>query len=98
MTVGRDGRYLAWIRTLPCLVCGRASEAHHTGPHGLGKKADDSTAIPLCTEHHTMGQSAYHRIGRVRFEQRFGVVIADVVRRLNLRWRERLQEGSCLRG
>jgi hypothetical protein len=93
MTLQRDGRYLDWIRSLPCLVCGRPAEAHHTGPHGLGKKADDSTAIPLCTEHHTMGRSAYHRIGCAAFESRFGLVVANLVRLLNQRWKERLQRG-----
>ena len=35
----RDPRYLAWIRTLPCVVCGstRRIEASHTGPTGSGR-------------------------------------------------------------
>ena len=46
----RDPRYLAWIRTQPCVVCGsaRGIEASHTGPHGLGQKSPDTSAIPLC--------------------------------------------------
>ncbi len=82
----RDWRYLQWIRTLPCVACGRSpSEAHHTGPHYMKVKASDYTAIPLCTEHHTMGQYAYHKLGRVRFETVFGVSIAALVEKFN-RW------------
>jgi hypothetical protein len=81
----RDWRYLAWIRTLPCVVCGGRAEAHHTGPHGRGVKASDYTAIPLCTEHHTGGQYAYHKLGRVRFESTFVVCVATLVEKFN-RW------------
>src|ERR1039458_8595195 len=49
--------YLAWIRTLPCVVCLRVSggatviEAAHTnvlGRRGMGQKTTDFSAIPLC--------------------------------------------------
>jgi hypothetical protein len=62
----RDRRYLAWIRTLPCVVCGstRRIEASHTGPHGLGQKSPDSSAIPLCYRHHRTGPDSYHRLAR----------------------------------
>jgi hypothetical protein len=45
----RNAKYLAWIRTHPCVVCGgaRGIEASHTGPHGLGLKSPDSSAIPF---------------------------------------------------
>ena len=61
----RNPRYLAWIRTLPCLICGarRSIEASHTGPHGLGQKSPDSSAIPLCTKHNRTGKDSYHKLG-----------------------------------
>ena len=33
-------------------VCTAPVEAHHAGRRGLGQKADDNTAIPLCRRHH----------------------------------------------
>ncbi len=54
----RNPHYLAWIRTLPCVVCGSTGwiEASHTGPHGLGQKSSDYSAIPLCAKHHRTGE------------------------------------------
>ena len=80
----RDPRYLAWIRTLPCLVCGsmRGIEASHTGPHGLGQKSPDSSAIPLCAKHHRTGTDSYHRLGPRKFSQTHSLDIPAIVRRL----------------
>jgi hypothetical protein len=59
-TVQSDPDYLAWVRTLSCVLacvaeclCNGPVEAHHAGRRpGTGIKADDRTAIPLCTKHH----------------------------------------------
>ena len=50
----RDSQYLAWIRTLGCAACGelRDIHAHHTKTGGMGIKASDYTAIPLCPRCH----------------------------------------------
>jgi len=48
-------RYLEWIRTLPCCVCGLSgqSEAHHEPPKGMGGgHSGDFDAVPLCVECH----------------------------------------------
>lgn len=52
--VVRDKRYLDWIRKQPCASCRiiGQSQAHHEGSHGVGIKADDMTAIPLCFRCH----------------------------------------------
>lgn len=50
-----DEAHLAFIRTLPCLICGRPSEAHHllrTPERGIGRKSDDRHTVPLCDPHH----------------------------------------------
>lgn len=54
----RDGRYLAFVRRRPCLLCGAPapSHAHHHGRRGLGQKTDDYRTIPLCARDH----DAYH--------------------------------------
>jgi hypothetical protein len=92
----RDRRHLAWIRTLPCVVCGstRGIEASHTGPHGLGQKSPDSSAIPLCYRHHRTGPESYHRLGARRFAQVHNLDIPAIVRRLNLKPAIRIESGT----
>jgi hypothetical protein len=87
----RDSRYRAWIRTLPCAACGCSwnVEAAHTGSDGgMSMKASDYSCIPLCTNCHTMATDSYHRIsgGRQGFEISRGIVIAELVARLNRVW------------
>lgn len=50
----RDPAYLRFVRQFPCIGCGvqRRIEAMHTGPHGLGQKASDMTALPGCQTCH----------------------------------------------
>ena len=87
----RDAGYLQWIRTLTCVACqseGR-SEAAHTADHGLGQKAPDTDAIPLCAVCHRTGPQAYHRLGRAAFERAHRVSCRRVVMRLQAEWRER---------
>jgi hypothetical protein len=51
----RSLRYLEWIRTLPCCVCGMPgqSEAHHEPPKGIGGgHSTDYDAVPLCLGDH----------------------------------------------
>lgn len=53
----RDESYLAHIRTLPCIICGKQhrSEAHHirdTRTSGMAIKSPDVYALPLCHDCH----------------------------------------------
>ncbi|WP_277810667.1 DUF968 domain-containing protein [Chromohalobacter canadensis] len=53
----RSPDYLAWVRTLPCCACGVSPcDAHHMvgmyGVGGMGLKAEDSMAMPLCRACH----------------------------------------------
>src|ERR1700682_5164456 len=91
----RNSRYLAWIRTQPCCVCGskKAIEASHTGPHGLGQKSPDSSAIPLCAKHHRTGADSYHRLGPRKFWEKHNLNIPAIVRRLNLKPMVRVEAG-----
>jgi len=91
----RNSRYLAWIRTQPCVVCGatRGIEAAHTGPHGLGQKSPDPSAIPLCQKHHRTGKDSYHRLGSRRFSGLHKLDIPDIVWRLNLKPTIRVESG-----
>jgi len=82
----RNWRYLAWIRTLPCAACGTTpAQAAHTGDDGGGsQKASDYSCVPLCHECHAEYDNGQESKGL--FEEASGVVMADLVRRLNHDW------------
>ena len=94
----RNPRYLAWIRSQPCCVCGitRTIEAAHTGPHGLGQKSPDSSAIPLCRNHHRTGTDSYHQLGPRKFAQIHSLDLRAIVRRLNAKPEIRIESGSFI--
>jgi hypothetical protein len=53
----RSDEYLAWVRTLPCVISGQpADEAHHIigvgGYSGVGLTAPDWAAMPVTREAH----------------------------------------------
>ncbi len=89
---------LAWIRTLPCVVCGATGwiEASHTGPHGLGQKSSDYSAIPLCSKHHRNGSDSYHKLGPRRFSEVHNLDLRALVSRLNLKPQVRLESGCFI--
>jgi len=92
----RSAKYLAWIRTQPCLVCRstRWIEAAHTGPHGLGQKSPDTSAVPLCAAHHRTGKDSYHRLGPRKFAEVHNLDLAAIVQRLNRKPVVRIQNGE----
>jgi hypothetical protein len=49
-------KYIEWVKTLPCVACGRpADDAHHLighGQGGMGTKAHDIHVLPLCRADH----------------------------------------------
>ncbi len=85
MSPHRDPKYLNWIRTLPCLVCGSAwrIEASHTGPHGMAQKSSDRSCIPLCSRHHRSANDSYHKLGPKAFEEKHGLNLRRIVEDLN---------------
>jgi len=72
--------YLAYIRTLPCLVCGKSpsdaahlrSAARRYGKRltGMGEKPDDKWTLPLCRKDHT----AQHRENELAWWAGQGIV------------------------
>lgn len=54
--LSRDSDWIEWIRTLGCAECGGPAEPHHfkSDLHmsGVGLRAPDWLAIPLCRHHH----------------------------------------------
>ena len=64
----RSATHLAFIRTLPCLACGRSppSEAAHVRngtDGGMGIKPGDRYCVPLCVVCHAL----QHRMGELSF-------------------------------
>jgi hypothetical protein len=55
----RHTPYKLWVKRQPCLMrgvwgtCNGPVEADHAGPRPVGRKAHDSTCIPLCRQHHS---------------------------------------------
>lgn len=66
-----DLEYRKFIRRFPCIGCGTTHwvEFMHTGPRGLGQKADDKDGLPGCAACHRTGPQALHKIGPVKFQQ-----------------------------
>jgi len=50
----RDARYLAWIRSLPCMICHTTitCDPHHIVTGGVGQKCSDYWTVPLCRKCH----------------------------------------------
>lgn len=49
-----DARYAEWLRRQPCRACGATEgiELHHQTGAGMGLRAHDHAAIPLCAGCH----------------------------------------------
>jgi hypothetical protein len=71
-----DAQHLDFIRSLPCLICGRPAEAAHIriASHAHGKpetgksqKPSGRWCIPLCPGHHRLGNDSQHVIGERNF-------------------------------
>jgi hypothetical protein len=53
--------------------CGGITEFSHLTNGGRGRKGSDYFGVPMCTNHHTAGPGAYHRLGSVEaFDQTHG--------------------------
>src|SRR4030042_6190793 len=66
----RDEEYLAYIRTLPCVVCGKIPcQAHHLSCGGKALKCNDLETAPLCPEHH----SELTNNGKKTFIEKYGI-------------------------
>ena len=85
---GSDPAYLEMVRREPCCGCGKAGPSHAHHQHGepgtlkgMGLKAPDSTAVPLCAGCH----NAYHATGKLPFDQsKAGTVLRFVMERSRL--------------
>lgn len=80
----QNPRYLAFVRTMPCVVCRHGIvDAHHAETRGAG--GTDLCAIPLCRIHH----GSIHRIGVKTFPQHYRIDIVECQLRLLQKFTER---------
>lgn len=88
----RNEEYLKFIRKLPCCACGksRGVEAAHFGPRGLGTRASDKNALPVCYKCHRTGPHAYHKLGPRKFAAYHKINPPSLILKLNRFWDEKL--------
>ena len=70
----RDRELLSKLAGLGCVVCGGPAQIHHSrAGMGIGMRAGDDAAYPLCAYHHLYGPvgDAVHK-GRAKWEERHG--------------------------
>jgi len=85
-----DPAYIAWIKTISCLIgkCpvhSTQSDPHHVNKKGHGSMAsrtDDTRAIPLCNHHHR----EFHQIGRDSFAKKHSIDYEILIEALNKCW------------
>jgi hypothetical protein len=88
--VVRCSGHLAHVRnTYRCIVPGcerNPIQAMHVVPPGhgrMGSKTGDDRVCPGCAYHHTDGPTAYHKIGRDKFEKVHGVDFEKAIAEIN---------------
>ena len=85
----RNKKYLAFIRTKPCCICGWIPSesygylihAHHTESGGISCKGADKSAVPLCFACHRK----VHDSGRKDAIPK----LQEIIDRLQKEWREK---------
>jgi hypothetical protein len=85
----KEPAYLNWIRSLPCVCCGKAprSEAAHVRagypaegwrPTGMAEKPSDRRTAPLCRSCHREGPKAQHGTRERLWWQALGIYPPDL--------------------
>ena len=89
----RNKEHLKFVRTQPCLVCGRQpSDPHHlrfAGPRALGRKVSDEFTVPLCRVHH---REVHRTTKELTWWQALGIAPLEVAHGL---W-QKTQSGRAL--
>ena len=88
----RDTDYLEYIRTRPCIICGRqhAGHAHHLKDMrlcGLSQKAPDWATMPLCPRCH---MTIAHGTGFKEHMSWIPIDMIDFLRICYMRWKAKL--------
>lgn len=92
----------AWMKTQPCVVCGRTpSDAAHITTGGMSRKADADQTVPLCSnfngsqEHSGHHWELDHGPGRrAGFEQRYKINLTACAAATESAWLAFLDTGG----
>jgi hypothetical protein len=79
-------RWMNLVAQLPCQLCEHMGMGPTYGVHlhhpregqGMGQRACDPLAMPLCPEHH-QGKTGYHGLGKRAFEARYKITELDLL-------------------
>lgn len=80
-----DQEYENFIRSKPCLVCGRSPVDFH---HVWHSRNDSYVGVPLCREHHSFGNTSYHHIEHDAFEKMHNICFKTEIFELLTEWLE----------
>jgi hypothetical protein len=76
------------LARLGCILCirlgygeGTPSEIHHI--RRFGGKRSNTEVIPLCPNHHRLGDTSVHQLGHKGFEKYWGFSEEDLLEKLN---------------
>jgi hypothetical protein len=76
------------IAELGCILCsevlgieGTPSELHHVRRYGA--KRATSPILPLCPEHHRIGNNSLHHLGVCAFEDQWGITCSQLLERVS---------------
>lgn len=78
--------HMGRVAGVGCILCKHLgygesrAEVHHirTGT-GAGRRAPDTETIPLCPQHHRLGNDSLHGAGRKAFERIHGITELDLL-------------------
>ncbi len=86
----KDPARMKAIHDLPCSLCylkdwkqTTLTEAHHLHGRGMGKKVSDRLTMSLCDNCHQKGEFAFHKIGRIAWEEKFDTCQEDLIQLTN---------------
>lgn len=87
----RSKKYMAWIRTLKCLIrgCQASVVPHHAGIGGVALKCSDYFTIPLCDGHHKE-----HDQGSKTFYDKYSIDKWKTIAELEAEYIEKLETGG----
>lgn len=88
MSIKNEKKRLNKIAELGCILCsevygfeGTPSELHHVRRHGSVRSA--SPVLPLCPEHHRLGNDSFHLLGVNGFEAKHNITCERLLERVD---------------
>ncbi len=76
--------YLDYVRSLPCLISGKAADPHHlkAGRRRSRERVEDYMIVPLFRQYH----SELHQIGPAQFEKKYNINLYKEALLILVKW------------